>query len=140
MADKARFAFGSKSGVEAAIQRGDVDAFDFLCLNGENENPSLGWVDKNGNPVYVECEKKVEVVDSLPETGDEGIIYVFKGKGYVWYEEAFVSIAESVDLTTLESQVADLETQMEQKVDAPTVESMIKTAVAESNGIEVVEF
>lgn len=140
MADKARFAFGSKAGVEAAIQSGAVDAFDFLCLNGENESPSLGWIDKNGNPVYVECEKKVEVVDALPETGAEGIIYVFKGKGYVWYEETFVSIAESVDLTTLEGQVAELETQMETKVDAATVESMIETAVAESNGIEVVEF
>ena len=90
MADKARFAFGSKAGVAAAIQRGDVDAYDFLCLSGENENPSLGWVDKNNNPVYVECIKYIDVVTALPETGEEGIIYMLEGKGYVWYNDSSV--------------------------------------------------
>lgn len=133
MAEKARFAFGSKAGVDAAIKSGAIDAYDFLCLNGENEKPSLGWVDKNGNPIYVDCDKKIEVVDALPETGEEGIIYVFEGKGYVWYKEAFVSMAESVDLSELEEEVA-------KKVDVATVEAMIETAVAESSGVEVVEF
>ena len=133
MAEKARFAFGSKAGVAAAIESGAIDAYDFLCLNGENEKPSLGWVDKNGNPIYVECDKKVEVVDAMPETGEEGIIYVFEGKGYVWYEEAFVSMTESVDLSALEAKI-------DTKVDADTVDKMIETAVAEVSGVEVVEF
>lgn len=133
MAEKARFAFGSKAGVAAAIESGAIDAYDFLCLNGENEKPSLGWIDKNGNPIYVECDKKVEVVDVLPETGEEGVIYVFEGKGYVWYKEAFVSMTESVDLSSLEKEIAT-------KVDAETVGTMIETAVAEVSGVKVVEF
>lgn len=133
MADRARFAYGSKANVEAAIESGAVDAYDFLCLNGENERPSLGWVDKNGNPVYVECVKYIEVVSALPEVGEEGILYMLEGKGYVWYNEAFVPMSESVDLSELEAEVAT-------KVDASTVETMIETAVAEVTGIEVVEF
>lgn len=133
MADKARFAFGSKENIGTAIESGAVDAYDFLCLNGENENPSVGWIDKNGNPVFVECVKYVEVISTFPETGEEGIIYMLNGKGYVWYDDAFVPMSESVDLSKLEAKV-------DTKVDAATVETMIETAVAEVSGIEVVEF
>lgn len=131
--DKARFAYGSKSKVDAALKSGDVNEFDFLCLSGENERPSVGWIDKNGNPIYVECVKYIEVVSALPETGEEGIIYMLEGKGYVWYENAFVPMSESTDLSALEEEVA-------KKVDAATVETMIETAVAEASGVEVVEF
>lgn len=133
MADKARFAFGSKANIGTAIESGVVDAYDFLCLNGENENPSVGWIDKNGNPVFVECVKYVEVISALPETGEEGIIYMLEGKGYVWYDGAFASMSENVDLSALEAKV-------DTKVDAATVETMIETAVAEASGIEVIEF
>ena len=138
MADKARFAFGSKAGVAAAIQRGDVDAYDFLCLSGENENPSLGWVDKNNNPVYVECIKYIDVVTALPETGEEGIIYMLEGKGYVWYNSAFVPMAESVDLSALQEQI-------NAKIDASEVETLIDTRIEEklvevNTGYEIVEF
>lgn len=131
--DKAKFAYGSKENVAAAIESGAVDAFDFLCLSGENERPSVGWVDSQGNPVYVECVKYVEVVSALPETGEEGVIYMLEGKGYVWYNGAFVPMSESTDLSALEAEVAT-------KVDAATVETMIETAVAEAAGVEVVEF
>lgn len=137
---KARFAYGSKANVSAAIESGAVNEYDFLCLSGENEKPSVGWIDKNGNPVYVECVKYVEVVDALPETGEKGVIYMLEGKGYVWYNGAFASMAESADVTTLKTQVADLETEMDSKVDTATVETMIETAVAEATGTEVVEF
>lgn len=131
--DKARFAYGSKSKVDAALKSGAVNEFDFLCLSGENERPSVGWIDKDGNPIYVECVKYIEVVSALPETGEEGIIYMLEGKGYVWYENAFVPMSESTDLSALEEEVA-------KKVDAATVETMIETAVAEASGVEVVEF
>lgn len=133
MADKARFAYGSKSKVAAAIESGAINEFDFLCLSGENERPSVGWVDSQGNPIYVECVKYVEVVSSLPEIGEEGIIYMLEGKGYVWYDGAFAPMSETVDLSALEKEVAT-------KVDAATVETMIETAVAEASGIEVIEF
>lgn len=133
MADRARFAYGSKENVSAAIESGAVDAYDFLCLSGENERPSVGWVDKNGNPIYVECVKYIEVISVLPEAGEEGILYMLEGKGYVWYNEEFVPMSESADLSALEAEVA-------KKVDAATVETMIETAVAEASGVEVVEF
>lgn len=133
MADKARFAYGSKANVATALESGAVDAYDFLCLSGENERPSVGWVDKNGNPVYVECVKYIEVVSVLPETGEEGVIYMLNGKGYVWYNNAIVPMSESVDLTEIEEKIAT-------KVDAATVETMIEDAIAETSGTEVVEF
>lgn len=133
MADKARFAYGSKAKVKEALASGAVNAYDFLCLSGENENPSVGWIDSKGNPIYVEYVKYIEVVAALPEVGEEGIIYMLEGKGYVWYENAFVPMSESVDLSALEAEVST-------KVDAATVEKMIDTAIAENAGIEVVEF
>lgn len=133
MADKARFAYGSKEKVAAAIESGAVDAYDFLCLSGENERPSVGWIDKNGNPIYVECVKYIEVVSTLPETGEEGVIYMLEGKGHVWYNGEFVPMSETVDLSELEAEVAT-------KVDAATVETMIEDAIAEVAGVEVVEF
>lgn len=133
MADKARFAYGSKSKVAAAIESGVINEFDFLCLSGENERPSVGWVNSQGDPIYVECVKYIEVVSALPEAGEEGILYMLEGKGYVWYNEEFVPMSESVDLSEIEAEVAT-------KVDAATVETMIETAVAEASGVEVVEF
>lgn len=133
MADKARFAYGSKANIGNAIEKGLVDEFDFLCLSGENEKPSVGWIDKDGNPVFVECEKYVEVVSVLPETGMENVIYMHEGKGYTWYDNAFVPMSETVDLSALEEQVAN-------KADVSVVEKMIETAVSEVTGFEVVEF
>lgn len=131
--DKARFAYGSKSKVATAIESGAINEYDFLCLSGENERPSVGWVDANGNPIFVECVKYVEVVSALPETGEEGIIYMLEGKGHVWYDGAFVPMTESVDLSALEAKI-------DSKVDTKTVETMIETAVAEASGFEIVEF
>ena len=138
MADKARFAFGSKANIGAAIESGAVDEFDFLCLSGENEKPSVGWIDKNGNPVFVECEKYVEVVDALPETGVENVLYMCEGNGYTWYNNAFVPVAKQADLTEITTQVSNLETQIGQKVDIQTVQGMIEEYSA--HGFEIVEF
>jgi hypothetical protein len=131
--DKARFAYGSKSKVAAAIESGAINEYDFLCLSGENERPSVGWVDANGNPIFVECVKYVEVVSVLPETGEEGIIYMLEGKGHVWYDGTFVPMTSSADLSALEAKI-------DSKVDTKTVETMIETAVAEASGFEIVEF
>lgn len=133
MAERARFAFGSRGNIDAALKSGAIDAYDLLCLSGEGERPSIGWIDKNGNPVFVECVKCIEVVSALPDTGEEGIIYMLKGKGHVWYEDEFIPMADDIDLSALEAEIAT-------KVDAATVGSMIETAIAESAGIKVIEF
>lgn len=57
MADKARHAFGSSSMVESAIQNKKIDAFDILFLDGDTDNPKIGWVDKNGKAVILKDEK-----------------------------------------------------------------------------------
>lgn len=54
MADKARHAFGRSEGVDGALQAGVIDAYDILFLDGDTDNPKVGWIDKNGNKVIIE--------------------------------------------------------------------------------------
>ena len=54
MSSKAKHAYGSRKNLSQAISSGAVDSYDVLFLNGENEKPAIGWVDKNGDPVIVE--------------------------------------------------------------------------------------
>ena len=56
MAQKARHAYGSRADLDAAVKAGVVDSFDVLFLNGEGENPAIGWIDKNGNPIIAETD------------------------------------------------------------------------------------
>lgn len=140
MADKARHAFGSLEKVDVALQSGAIDAYDILFVKDANGKPYVGWIDKEGNKVIVEETEKVVVVEgeSLPESGEEGKIYIFGDEGYFWNGTEFVNFCKPTDLTTLENQISELGTEMEQKVDAETVQTMIEKH-AESV-IEVVEF
>lgn len=56
MAQKARHAYGSRADLDAAVKAGVVDSFDVLFLNGEGENPAIGWIDKSGNPIIAETD------------------------------------------------------------------------------------
>lgn len=61
------------------------------------------------------------------------------GKPYVgWVDKDGNKVICETDLTTLETQVTELNTQMEQKVDATTVQNMIEEHY--DAAIEVVEF
>ena len=53
--------------------------------------------------------------------------------------EAVILIDEKADLSKVEADIAELETELATKLDVATVETMIDTAIAE-NVIEVVEF
>ena len=140
MAERAKHAFGKSSGIDAAIQAGKIDAFDILFLDGDTE-PKVGWLDKDGNPVIVDTEKVVIVEgESLPETGVEGKIYIFEKDGYFWDGTEFVNLCKPTDVSALEVQVAELETEIGAKVDASVVETMIETAVNKAVAVEVVEF
>lgn len=57
MADRARHAFGSSDRVAESIANGVIDSYDILFLDGDTDNPKIGWVDKNGNPVILKDEK-----------------------------------------------------------------------------------
>ena len=74
------------------------------------------------------------------ENGDENVVYIYNNEGYIWNGTECVTLSKSADLTALETQVSNIETQMGSKVDAATVQSMIDTAVEDATSAEVVEF
>lgn len=138
--DKARHAFGALENVDSALRSGTIDSFDILFLKDANGKPYVGWIDKEGNKVIVEETEKVVTVEgeSLPESGEEGKIYIFGDEGYFWNGTEFVNLCKPTDLTTLETQVAELGTQVGTKVDAKTVQTMIEEY--SESAFEVIEF
>ena len=146
MADRARHAFGMLENIDSALTAGTIDAFDILFVKDANGNPYVGWIDKNGNKVILEDKTQVVRVDELPTAdGDENVVYIYNNEGYIWDGTKCVSLSKSADVTALETQVSTLATQMENKVDAVTVETMVETVVEEklvevNTGYEIVEF
>ena len=135
---KSRHAFGSTENVGSALEKGTIDAYDILFLDGDTE-PKIGWVDKNGVIRLVEEKAQVVHVEELPTAdGDENVIYIYNNEGYIWDGTQCVALAKSADLTTLETQVTELETQMQTKVDAVEVQNMIKEY--SDSTTEVIEF
>ena len=140
MADRARHAFGSLEKIDSAIAAGTIDAYDILFVKDANGKPYVGWVDKEGNKVIVEETEKVVTVEgeSLPESGEEGKIYIFGEDGYFWNGTEFINLCKPTDVSTLETQITELESEIGTKVDAETVQSMIEKH--SESIIEVVEF
>ena len=142
MADKARHAFGSSENLSTALSSGAIDKFDILFLDGETE-PKIGWVDKNNVIRLVQDKIQIVRVEELPTSdGDENVIYVYNNEGYIWdaVNSKCVPMSKSADLTAIETQISSLETQIGNKVDADSVQSMIDTAVEEAVSVEVIEF
>lgn len=138
MTDKARHAFGKSSSIEAAKQANKIDSFDILFLDGDTE-PKVGWLDANGETRIVDTEKVVTVEgESLPESGEEGKIYIFGEDGYFWNGTKFVNLCKPTDVSTLETQISDLEDEVGTKVDAETVQTMIEKY--SESAFEVIEF
>lgn len=142
--DKARHAFGNSANLEQALQSNAIDAYDILFLDGDTE-PKIGWVDKNGVIRLVEDKAQVIRVNELPaENGDENVVYVYNNEGYIWdsVNSECVPMSKSADLTALETQVSNLETQIGNKVDATTVQNMVKEQVKEQvdSAYEIIEF
>ena len=123
--DKAKFAFGSLANLDAAISAGRVDAFDLLCLVDDGV-ARIGWLDKDSNPIVIDVpEDEVIAVDSLPETGKVGVIYLVGTSVYIWHDDKFVPISEGTDLSVFESRVAALETEMTTKASAEELNAKI---------------
>lgn len=133
MAMKAKHAFGSSENLTSALSSGAIDSFDVLFLDGDTDNPKIGWVDKNGNPVILKEEDEVVIVDgeSLPESGESGKIYVHGSDAYVWNGNEFVNLCKPTDVSALETEIAT-------KVTAEEVKTMIKES--EDSLVEIVEF
>lgn len=138
--NRARHAFGTLERVDSALSTGTIDAYDILFLKDENGKPYVGWIDKDGNKVIVQEEEQVIVVEgeSLPEVGETGKVYIFGEDGYFWNGTEFVNMCKPTDLTELESQINELESEIATKVDSKTVQSMIEESYESMT--EVVEF
>ena len=139
MAERAKHAFGALENIDSALANGTIDSHDILFVKDANGKPYVGWIDKEGNKIICQEEEKVVVVEgeSLPEAGVEGKIYIFGEDGYFWNGSEFVNLCKPTDVTALETEIAELGTEIEQKVDAATVQTMIEE---HSNSlIEVVE-
>ena len=57
MPKKTKFGFGSSSSVEAAVEKGLLNARDLLLLDEDTDKPKFGWISKDGKPVILTDEK-----------------------------------------------------------------------------------
>lgn len=123
---RSKHAFGMEENIDSALQEGLIDAFDILFLKDANGNAKIGWIDKDGNKVIVEAgevgEDDVVPVEALPESGEEGKIYIFGEDGYFWNGTGFVNLCKPTDLTELVKDVDALEAEVVNKADAEEVE------------------
>lgn len=133
MADRAKHAFGALENVDTALSNGVIDSFDILFVKDANGKPYVGWIDKEGNKVIVQEEEEIVVVggDSLPESGEEGKIYVFGENAYVYNGAEFVNLCKPTDVSALEVEIAT-------KVTAEEVKTMIEESG--DSFVEIVEF
>ena len=124
--------------LDAALNSGAIDAYDILFLDGDTE-PKIGWVDKNGTVRLVQDKAQIVRVNELPVTNaDENVVYIYNNEGYIWDGTKCVPMSKSEELITLETQVSELETKMNNKVDAEAVQSMIEEY--SESAMEIIEF
>ena len=141
MANKAKHAFGMLENVDSALLNGLIDAYDILFMKDANGTPHLGWIDANGEKVILKTGKEDVIViegESLPESGEIGKIYIFGEDAYVWTGSEFSNLCRPTDVSELQSQVTELGAEIEAKVDAETVQTMIQEH--SESAIEVIEF
>ena len=133
---RSKHVFGSKKNLLAAIESGKVDSFDILFLMDENDVPVIGWLNRDGEPVFLEDESRecVVEVDELPETGEAGVIYIYGEDGYFYDGEQFVNLCKPTDVTQLEASIKVLESLVEKKANIEDVNAQIVEAIAESEG------
>ena len=131
MANKAKHAFGALERVDEALSIGKIDAYDILFVKDENGKPYVGWIDANGQKVIVEEDDEVVVVESLPESGEVGKIYVFGEDAYVYNGTEFVNLCKPTDVSALEAEIAN-------RVTAEEVKTIIKES--SDSFVEIVEF
>lgn len=118
---RSRVTFGAEERIPTALESGTIDAYDLVCL----DSGEFGWINKSGQFVKVKGEKQVVTItdEQLPASGSENVIYIFQGIGYVWTGEKFQPLTQTVDVKTIEAELA-------KKVDEKTVDTKITNALA----------
>lgn len=137
---KSRHAFGSEANIQTALSAGAIDAFDILFLS----EGKIGWVDKNGVPVILENKNQIVPVTELPDTGEEGVLYVCDNKFYYWNGEEFKT--PNTDGGITESEMTDaINSAAEESLKAANaytnaqIEEKMQT-IDSIDGVSVVEF
>lgn len=131
MANKARHVYGALSNVDSALSAATIDAYDILFVKDDNGNPVIGWIDPTGQKAIVDTNKIVKVeTESLPVSGEEDKIYLFKDEGYFWNGTEFKPLAKSADLSELEAKI-------DGKVDETRVLELIEESA--DSAIEIIE-
>ena len=130
---KSKHAFGSEANVDSALASGKIDAYDILFLS----EGKIGWIDANGNKVILEDKVQVMMVDELPESGEEGILYVVNSIGYTWNDTEFKPIAET---TGLDESEVDAKIEAANTTVLETAKSYTDTQIQEVSAVKVVEF
>ena len=103
--------FGDLANLNAAIADGRVDEFDILFLMS-NGKPTIGWVNRDKEPIFLESEEAkscVIAVESLPESGETGLLYIYEEDAYFWNGEKFINVCKPTDVTELEASIKVLE-------------------------------
>lgn len=89
---KSKHAFGNIENVKFAIKKGLIDSYDILFVKDANGNPSVGWIDANGNPVILENKTGIISVNTLPKVGEDNTVYICNSILYLWNGTDFESI------------------------------------------------
>lgn len=128
---KSKHAFGAEANIDKALQDGLIDAYDILFLN----EGKIGWIDKDGNKVIVDNTKQILFVNSLPETGEENIMYVCNNKFYFWNGTEFTSPSTDGAVTenTVDEKIDTVRTEITESANAYTDEQI-------AEAIAIVEF
>lgn len=63
MADKAKHAFGTLEGIDAALADGKIDNYDVLFVKNADGKPFVGWIDRDGNKVIVDDSAELAALE-----------------------------------------------------------------------------
>lgn len=92
---KSRHAFGSEANIDAALEKGLIDAYDILFL----KEGKIGWINADGSKTILDNKSGVKTVDSLPESGEENMVYICNGKIYFWDGTEFIAPIDEIGIS-----------------------------------------
>lgn len=134
---RSKHGFGAFEDVDAAVESGVVDEFDLLLTKDAKGKAHIGWVEKDGNPIFVEAvdsEEFVESIESLEsEIASKATTEEVDAK-VADVEEKVVAVETKVS-EVKEKVLSDVESKIEEKI-SNSVEDIVgekvEAAVADS--------